>query len=336
MRFKPLLLFGSVLALPLWAQFPDAETLLLESLRSPSISYEGEVKVTRVFGGKTRVETAHVLFRSPQWSRWEFRSPEGRASRIVVSDGNEQKVLLVRRGVLIKGGAVKSVFKEINEEQEFALLRKNYSFKVAGQETVAERPVWVLEVTPRASGKLSQRLWIDQETRAVLGNQRFGRQDPFRVESRFVRFQPRASVDPGRFRLEISPEMRVMEPPVDPDFLPLDQLNRRGEKMAQFPSELPGGYVFESGNIFKLRGQGVRHLRYTDGLSVVSLFETDRPVRLPKGHSMRRFFESAMRRQPLFSSSAGPVLQWKMGGHHYTLMGDCSKELLQEMSEKIR
>ncbi|MFA6004210.1 MAG: hypothetical protein WC881_09085, partial [Elusimicrobiota bacterium] len=70
---------------------------------------------------------------------------------------------------------------------------------------------------------------------------------------------------------------------------------------------------------------------YTDGLAVLSLFLTDRPVRLPAdgaGLNARLSPPGSMR-----ISSMGKVFSWKRGRQHYTLMSDVSRDLLGRIAE---
>ncbi len=63
----------------------------------------------------------------------------------------------------------------------------------------------------------------------------------------------------------------------------VEALNKATGDHSSLPLRLPGGFVFESADVFPVGKSKVRHARYTDGLTVISLFLTDRPVRLPKG-----------------------------------------------------
>src|SRR5205823_2561510 len=98
--------------------------------------------------------------------------------------------------------------------------------------------------------------------------------------SRFTRFEPQKALSRDLFQLTSDSGPNVDIHGLDPDFLSMEQLDHAMGKRSDFPAELMGGFVFESADFFDVGKEVVRHVRYTDGLTVVSLFQTDRPVRL--------------------------------------------------------
>ena len=155
------------------APAPDPERLLDATLAAPAVGYEGRMMVTHWFGKQTQAEEVQVYHSLPDRTRREFLEPDGSVSRVVVSDGDDEEVLLVRQNKVFKGDAVKRFDKLMSPETEQALLLKNYRLAVVKTDKVAGRDAWVLELTPLIAGKPYQRLWIDEETRVVLENKRF-------------------------------------------------------------------------------------------------------------------------------------------------------------------
>ena len=69
-------------------------------------------------------------------------------------------------------------------------------------------------------------------------------------------------------------------------------------------------------------------------LTVISIFQTDRPVRMPKGGIIRP--DATPLPGPLRASRAGKLIQWTSGARHYTLMGDVSRELVADIIKSLR
>ena len=95
---------------------------------------------------------------------------------------------------------------------------------------------------------------------------------------------------------------------------------RRPALDAGSPS-LRDGFIFESADFMHVKGGTVHQVRYTDGLCVLSLFETEKPTRSPtraKGDTLDR-------------NGMLEFASWSQKGHHYTLMGDVSHDLLQDI-----
>lgn len=311
---------------------PEAEMLLDWALTPPSVTYRGRMMFSQWFGTHTRAEDIQV-YQSGERSRREFLAPDGTPARALVSDGERQEVHLVKKGRVLHGDAVKTYEKVMPAEQERVLLLKNYTLSASGPESVAGRPCWALKITPLAPGKPAQKLCLDQETRVALENKRFIPGKSFATMVRYTRFEPQKELPEELFALDQSTAAASSGKGLEPDFLTLDQLNKETGKDSNLPAELPGGFQFESADFFVIGKSTVRHARYTDGLSVLSLFLTEKPVRLPKGEALPSL---GLPRASLRLSSAGKVLHWQRGRQHYTMLGDCSRGLLQTIAAALK
>ncbi len=321
-----------LLALPVLAQGrPDPQALLDSSLMEPQVSYQGEMHVTHWYGDRVRAEVVKVFFLPPGRYRREAVLPDGRVGHVSVSDGETEEFRLAKTGKVLQGSAIKSSPKLMAQEQEKELLLRNYKVVLVGGEHVAGRKAWVVELKPSLNDRPRQRLTIDEETRVILENKRFRPGGLLAASSVFVRFEPGVHLPEGLFNVSPDTASGTFSHGFDPNFLSLEELDHvKGQSF--FPRELPGGFVFESGDFLDVSGRTVKHVRYTDGLAVLSLFQTDRPVRLPASLSAAGHSEMGALRL----SSAGKVLHWKSGRVHYTLIGDVSKELLEKAAVSLK
>jgi hypothetical protein len=167
----------------------------------------------------------------------------------------------------------------------------------------------------------------------VLENKRFIPNKRSAAMIRYTRFEPVESLDDSLFTIETATASPPAAKNLEPDFMTLDQLNQATGKEAKLPEELPGGFHFESADYFTVGKHTVRQARYTDGLCVLSLFLTDNPVRLPKGE---RLSIAALPHASLRLSSAGKVLHWRRGRQHFTLLGDVTRDLLEQIAASLK
>lgn len=316
-------------------ELPAAEKLLDFSLEPPAVAFQGRMMVTHWYGKQARAEEALVYHSPPNLTRREFLAPDGSVTKIVVSDGEREQVRLVKAKKVIAGDAVKTYEKVMPAEKERELLLKNYKLTVSGPEKVAGRSAWVLHMEPAAAGKPSQDLWIDQETRAILENKRYLPKKSFAALSRYSHFEPKKSLPDSLFALDAA-TAAIAGKGLEPDFMSLQQLNDATGQDIKFPEELPGGFLFESADFFTVGKHTVRHARYTDGLAVVSIFETDKPARLAKGSTAAVSAGSSKGAGQLRLSSSGKVLNFRRGAFFYTLMGDVTRELLQSIAAGLK
>lgn len=313
------------------AAVPTGEELLQSALSSPSIPYQGKVMVTQWYGKQTRAEEMRVHFAPPDNIRREFLSPDGRVTRVSVSDGDQETVS--RGGKVVVGDAVRSYEKVMTPEREREVLLSNYELLVDTADKVAGRAVWVLTLKPKIEGKAWQSMALDQETKVVLRVKRYLPRRSFASQASFTSFEPKKPQDEALFHLGTTTGAPVSAPSLTPDFMTLEQLSKEMGRPSRLPTTLPNGFVFESADAFKAGKSPVAHARYTDGLTVLSIFETERPVKLPKSGliATNNGFPGA-----LSASRAGKVLNLKAGDRHYTLMGDLSRELLADVARALK
>ena len=321
---------AALLAVPV-AAMPAAEELLHSALASPTIPYQGKVMVMQWYGKQTRAEEMRVHFAPPDNIRREYLTPDGTVSRITVSDGEHETVS--RGGKVVVGDAVRSYEKVMPPEREREILLSNYDLLVSTADKVAGRPVWLLTLKPKIEGKAWQSMALDQETKVVLRVKRYLPRRAFASQASFTTFETNKPQDESLFHLGATTSAAIAAPSLAPDFMTLEQLAKETGRASRLPQALPGGFVFESADAFKAGSSRVAHARYTDGLTVLSVFETDRPVRIPKAGVMTT---SAGFPGALSASRAGKILKLQSGDRHYTLMGDLSRELLADAARALK
>ena len=315
------------------AAAPDPEALLDSTLAPPAVPYQGHVTVTQWFGKQTRSEEMRVFVQPPDKIRREFLAPDGSVTRVSVSDGDEESVFLVRAGKTIVGNAVHSYEKVLPSDLERDTLLSNYELSVSTSDKVVGRETWRLTMKPRMDGKPWQVLWVDQETKVVLRSRRYIPKRSSASRAQFDSFEARKPQDDALFQVADTTSGVIEASGLAPKFLTLEELKRDTGDQARLPAALPGGFVFESADVLPVSGRQVLHARYTDGLIVLSLFQTDRKVKIPKGGIIAP--GGVHLPGPLRASSAGKLIQWGGGRRYYTLMGDVSKELVADIIKRL-
>lgn len=332
-RLAAAILLASGAAAARAAETPDPVALLDSTLAPPAVPYSGHVTVTQWFGKQTRSEEMRVFVRPPDKVRREFLAPDGGITRVSVSDGDEESVFLVRAGKTIRGDAVRSYEKVLPADIERDTLLSNYELSASTADKVAGRSTWKLTMQPRLEGKPWQVLWVDQETKVVLRSRRYIPKRASASRAQFDSFEPRKPQADELFEVQEATAGVIEARGLAPEFLTLEQLNKITGDDSRLPATLPGGFVFESADVLPVQGRKVLHARYTDGLIVISLFQTDRKVKIPKGGVISA--AGVHLPGPLRASSAGKLIQWGGGRRYYTLMGDVSRELVADIIKKL-
>ncbi len=331
----PLLLLALWFAAPPVAAgaLPDAQPLLDAALSAPDRPYQGHLTVTQWSGRQTHAEEVEVYYSPTNRYRWEFLAPDGSVTRSIVSDGANETTWLAHPGKAVTGEAVRTATKLMMPERERELLLKNYRLSVTGPDSVAGRKAWVLVLRPLVAGKPHQLLWIDTETQIILSIKRFLPGMQFATIARFTHFKLNPSLSDVTFKLSIDSSVPVTGD-MTPDFLSIDELEKTTGRETDLPDMLPGGFAFESADYFEVGKEMVRHLRFTHGLAVLSIFLTDKPVNLPRG-GMSRPAPPLSPPGALRLASTGKVYAFQHDRQYYTLMSDVSRDLLEHIAARM-
>lgn len=294
---------AAALACPVAAQRrppPDPETLLRSSESAETrVDYSGVKSLRSNFGRRPEQEErkVKVYHRAPDQTRTEFLSG-GPVGSVLIQRGD-------RHYWLEPGNRVRRVPPR-NPPGRMDLLLENYRVRKLGFEKIAGRGAVMLAIEPKYPGNPKKHVWIDPRSGLTLKSQVFSSSGELREESAFVEIDCHPTLSDSQF--EVPTGAPPLEPPrpVQLDFAP-----RR-------PRHLPPGYLLVStSTMLDRRGRVVHHMRYTDGLNTLSLFEA-RATPNPDGPLMRDARQSGI-----------------IGDIRYSIAGDTSPEELRKMAESL-
>lgn len=214
------------------------------------LSYTG-IRVVRAFrGDKQREQRVRVWHLAPDQTRVEFLSPEN--GNLLLERGPNRWFYAKERGQWIPVGRRSS-------RPRLDLLFRNYRIRKEGEDTVAGRPVVQLVIEPRHPGNPTKRVWIDPERKMTLREEVRSADGRITAASAFEQVEIVRDLPARLFESPVTTAQREPAPALP--FAPLR------------PRYLPPGYEEEQQSTLRRRhGAGV-HLRYTDGLGTISLFQ---------------------------------------------------------------
>ena len=312
---------------------PQAIALLRNAFNAPTFAYRGHMTVTHWFGSGTKSEDVEVWFKPPNSYRWEFLNPDGRVNRVHVRAGDSEVLHMAGQPTVLQGKATKATPKQISADSEWDLVQKNYQILQVGEGAVAGRKTIVLELSPRAAGKPKQQFWIDPDSGVILAIKRFREGGHLAIYSRFTEFQQGPEISDDRFATTSSSEAATEKHGYDQEFKSLAEFEKQSGNKSRLPAVLPMGFEFESVDTFKSDSFTVHHFRYTDGMNVVSIFETTKPSKFASP-STRTLPASPV--GPFQITDTGYVFQKKVGDRYFTLISDVSQESLKTIGLALK
>ncbi|MDQ3814505.1 MAG: hypothetical protein M3347_11210 [Armatimonadota bacterium] len=266
-QVTPLAIFlGQVVISGMAQSAPEGADLLRNMNRAErTIQYQGVLTMGHP-GGPDAV--AHI-WRSGPKRRLEFSQPSVMKGDVLVDDGTH-----LWRYHHADNTAVQTKTAPRFSEADLNQRLKESEAKVAGQDTIAGRPAWIIAIYSRDEHRLRRKFWIDKETKARLRTERYGpdgRATEFSA-LQSVRFGPVAA---SRFQWVTPAGASVQQ--TAGTFYESPRQAQRAASWLRLPGEsaLPRGYEFESAIIDPggNRGQGESWLRYTNGQNRFSIFQ---------------------------------------------------------------
>jgi outer membrane lipoprotein-sorting protein len=272
------------------------------------LSYTG-VRVVRAFrGDHEREQRVRVWHLAPDRTRVEFLSPDG--GNVLLERGSGRWFYARDRERWIPAGRPSS-------RSRFDLLLKNYRVRKEGEGTVAGRPVVQLVIEPRHPGNPTKRVWIDPARRMTLREEVRNAEGRITAASAFEQVELVQELSPRLFEPPVETVQRRLPPPTSP-FAPLR------------PRYLPPGYQEdEERGLRRGPSEGV-HLRYTDGLGTISLFQfRGKPGNGQGPHS------AGERRGGRRGRPGPPPISRQIGDMHCAVFGDASPEELRKLLDSL-
>ena len=241
------------------------------SNRSQTACYSAATETQAVFCGRTVTSAARMLRCGQAMWRVEYLSAPA-TGILTGSDGDIQWRLVPGRDVVIRSAST---------PDDPRRLMENYRARHVGYEKVAGRPVHVVNLID-ARGRLARRLFVDRERFVVLRSQVFDRRGRLVGETTIqqIHFLPQMPVNLFQIPSDYWPPVAQKQSPRE-CAVSTEALGKAAGFQVAIPRWLPESYTLKAACMLRCAhscGCRVVHLRYSDGIRSLSVFETN------KGH----------------------------------------------------
>ncbi len=315
---------------------PSAADLFVHILQADDLfTYKGRQITTYWTTG--RATDVQIFHQPPDLSRIYYLDPETMRGRLLASDGRQEWQYDPHRHELrhrlLSPGAL-----DEDDLLSYTLLRANYLLNVDPHpQTWAERKVWQVTIKRPGGRTLARKFWVDAGSGLILKREIYREDGRLAVTAAFsdINFHPKpGSHTLGMAALATLPGVRVIETrSVIEAPLPLSAVSAQLAGQAKAPSAL-AGYRLVGASTTTGGPKPLLHLRYSDGLNLVSLFEQRRtlplrPTRVPTG--MRAIQIGAVRGH-VAHHAALTTLNWDTPSLNVTLMGELGVDALHTLA----
>ncbi len=237
------------------ASNPNAEKLLRQMLRAENNLVLAGTQVTIVSGGAMSVQ--HVLRNGARALRLDYDRPPQMRGEQIVDDGRTYYHLLPKQN---------RVETQPSQVRTGALL-----VQWVGQDTVAGHACAIVDVTPAGGyATARRRFWIDPANGAQLKIEQYNAGGQLVSVSYYTSVTYNPPLNAHSFDPPTAPTAPV--PQTKPQRT-VPTPAQVGFKVLQ-PAFLPPGFHWQSAAVTEYQGKKVAALRYSNGLGLLSLYET--------------------------------------------------------------
>jgi len=256
-------------------------------------SYRGHQITTYWRTGRAiRVLITHL---APNWRRIEYLAPDRLRGNVLISDGHQEWRYDASSNWLHRHTVAADKPSPQDMPVKYSQLRANYDLAfLPKSQDFADRKTFVLTITRKSNHVLARKMWIDAATGLVLKREAYSETGKMNVTVAFSDIDYHAKLTRATFAPPGSQAnqsgIKKVKDVKEPDHVEQTVPVKAAAGMLGGEAFAPRGvdeFRLTSAAIVSRPGKKpVLHLRYTDGLVLVSVFEqtrtqTKRPTRVP-------------------------------------------------------
>ncbi|MEP6756232.1 MAG: sigma-E factor regulatory protein RseB domain-containing protein [Chthonomonadales bacterium] len=211
-------------------------------------------------------------------------------------------------------------------DRQLRLILRNYSVHTQEPAPMAGRDCYVLRLEPRYRHSYQVMLWIDRANFSVLSHQESNHLGETVNVSSFngIKFLPH--IDPKEFAKAIPEGVPLVKFSRSEPAKNIQSLSKLVDFDICMPYIMPGGYEFEYAEVVVTKGQRSTCIRYTDGISEISLFQTRSPTKRAPDYLLKRSGTDGLN-NIFFTFEKGPM--------NFAAVGHLDPAGLDEMFERM-
>jgi outer membrane lipoprotein-sorting protein len=304
-----------------------------------TFSYQGRQFITTYNDdGRSMSYVTEVTHVAPDDFKIVYEAPARDVGRTIVEDGSQQWTFFPKSKMVIHSTQSLPLTRK-QASAKYDLLRRNYYLTLDPKTTVlANRKVFRLVLSPRGNRGNVCRLWIDPDTGMVLRKEQYHADGAIDTIMYFSEISMLKNAAPLEFSAS---SLSIKNPKIVEMTTAQEIAIRRSDAAGYFGRnaavpESVDGFQLQSLTVMHEHQGATLHLEYSDGLTSLSLFESQRSSkqatliahsrlvylhRLGFGHSVQRYSYN--------------TLNWDTAHLNLTLVGDVRSQTLASLAESL-
>jgi outer membrane lipoprotein-sorting protein len=350
-------IFTITMLIPIQAKavLPRAEVLLQKMVQADnSLDFEGRLTLMLQSQMGNQAFEIYVTRKAPDKRRIEIISPSELYGTGFIINGNEN--MPIRPGnnprFLPPPPFLQPDQMEDAQIHNIQILLKNYKVRALDGGSVAGRSTYLIEIDPKNINRPSSKIWIDKEKSITLKTEQYNAKKMLQrvVAYSTINFEPvinntifqmpRKFWDIRRPFRQSDREEIWNYAQGKPD---LDKIRDKIHFEITLPDRVSGGFALHSINIVKIGREPNIHLKYTDGLTILSVFQSpsnemgkrrneppppppskQQPPPSPKDRNEKISINGV--KCEVLSRSPVLIFRWQNKGIYFTIIGELQKK----------
>lgn len=347
------------------AEIPNTEDALQKLIRSSdTVNFIGKRVIISYAPNGVMIREELITRKAPDKKRIEILSPVEMKDLVIIANGNEpgRGMIFNRKDDNRKDNRQPDnrnrdrkmerrppfpppPFFDVDElpiKNEQALLR-NYNVVVLYGGHVARRTTYLLEIEPKIYNKPARKVWMDTITGVPLKMEQYDRQRKLRSIFTYSEINFNPKINDAIFKQQ-NPHPPDREPRMNREYKELWGFNKgkldvssikKAIKMSvMIPEHLPMGFDMQSIHLMKFDEHKSIHLIYSDGLTILSVFQSplnDERPREDRGRERSKVGNMNIKgvETEVISDGIMFIFRWKYDNVNITLIGE------QNLSEMV-
>lgn len=312
---------------------PSPIDLLHAAAEAPRhVSYVGQVELLGMGATGSEASVFRVEHLAPDLTRRTYLAPSNLYGDWQMSNGSVTYAVDVRR---------RNVVTTPNETfgvhygwyRNLSLLLRNYRTVAQPDADIAGRPVHVIALVNRYTGRQTMRVWIDAKTDMMLQRQVYSSNGSIVTQMRFEEIRFTRAIPSATFALPGGYASVAGQSRGDPGD-PREVMAKAGFAV-HAPHYLPEGFQPVAADVAEVNGVRTLHLLYSDGIRTISLFENAKGAAVDMSGYRTVAVNVGSRRGEEVERGPTTLLAWADDTLHLALVGDLNRDELQRIAASI-
>ena len=305
----------------------DGRTVLVNMLKAESRAAYIAHEVTTL-AREPAVTSEQTVYRAGfKGMRIEYSDPPMLKGEIRADDGKVLAHLIPNERVVTMKPSRIAGMKEWAEHSLEALQEGELQVQLVGNDKIAGRNAYVLELNPRHHHHGKRKFWVDTEKWVKLRTEDITPDGTVASMSYYTKIEFVKTIPNDKFRIEPPEGYRIRREEGPPEIMPLKKARQLAGFRILEPAYLPTGFKAAGAAVIPFRGGKIVSIRYTDGVNTLSLFQTQGDKLDPR--FLKRLHEGPV--QP-----GRGVYSWRKGDLNLTIISRISMDEIRQVAGSVK